>query len=243
MNYRLISILLLFVFALFACQKTEEKKAENTMPVSGHKVKVVEVIQATSYTYLKVEEDGKDYWMAISKSDNIKEDDVIYYNTALEMKNFKSEDLDRTFDTILFVDKISDKPIMSPHGMPAPSSAMQRKSVEKDPSISIKPVSGGISIAELYTNSTAYSGKSVKVKGKVTKVNAEIMGKNWVHIQDGTEYNGQYDLTITTQEKVNVGDVVVFEGIIGLNKDFGFGYAYDILMENAKVLENESVVL
>jgi hypothetical protein len=69
------------------------------------------------------------------------------------------------------------------------------------------------------------------------------MGKNWVHIQDGTEYNGQYDLTITTQEKVNVGDVVVFEGIISLNKDFGFGYAYDILMENAKVLENESVVL
>lgn len=242
MKYRLISILSLFIITLFACQKTEENKADNKMPVSGHKVKVVEVIQATAYTYLKVEENDKVYWMAINKSETIKEDDVIYYNIALEMKNFKSEDLNRTFDRILFVEKVSDKPIMSPHPMPM-QSAMKRRSVDKDPSVSIEPVSGGISIAELYTNSSSYSGKLIKIKGKVTKVNSSIMDRNWVHVQDGTEHDGKYDLTITTQENVKVGDVVVFEGMISLNKDFGFGYAYDILMEEAKVLENETINL
>ncbi|MEJ2542476.1 MAG: GW dipeptide domain-containing protein [Calditrichaceae bacterium] len=242
MKYRLISILSLFIITLFSCQKTEESKADNKMPVSSHKVEVVEVIQATAYTYLKVEENDKEYWMAINKSETINEDDVIYYNIALEMKNFKSEDLDRTFDRILFVEKISDKPIMSPHPMPN-QSAMKRRSVDRDPSISIEPVSGGISIAELYTNPNSYSGKVIKVKGKVTKVNSAIMDRNWVHIQDGTEENGNYDLTVTTQEQVNVGDVVAFEGMISLNKDFGFGYAYDILMEEAKVLENETITL
>ena len=242
MKYILISIFALFIIASFACQKTEENKAEQTMPVSGHKVKVVEVIQATSYTYLKVDENDKEYWMAINKTETIKEDDVIYYNVALEMKNFKSEDLDRTFETILFVEKISDKPITSPHGMSAQPS-MQKKPLEKDPSISIEPVTGGISIAELYTNGPSYSGKLIKIKGQVTKVNSAIMGKNWVHLQDGSEYNGQFDLTITTQENVSVGDIVVFEGMISLNKDFGFGYAYDILMEEAKLLENKNIAL
>ncbi len=226
----------------FACQKTEENKPDSKMPISGHKVKVLEVIQANAYTYLNVEENDKEYWMAIAKSNSVKEDDVIYYNIALEMKDFKSEDLDRTFETILFVEKISDKPLSSPHGMPA-QSAMQRKAIEKDPSISIEPVSGGIFISELFANSSSCSGKLIKIKGQVTKVNSAIMGKNWVHLQDGSEHNGQFDLTVTTQAKVNIGDVVVFEGMISLNKDFGFGYAYDILMEEAKLIENETVAL
>ncbi|MBN1407330.1 MAG: SH3-like domain-containing protein [Calditrichaceae bacterium] len=242
MNYKLISILSLFIITLFACQKSNDDKPDNTKAESGHKVKVVEVTQAKAYTYLKVKENSKEYWMAINKSETIKEDDIIYYNIGLEMKNFKSEDLNRIFDTILFVEKISDSPMSSPHNMPA-QQIMPKKPLEKDPSISIEPISGSISIAELYNNSRSYSGKKIKIKGKVTKVNPAIMGKNWVHLQDGSEYKGQYDLTITTQEKVNVGDVVVFEGIISLNKDFGFGYAYGILMEEANLLENQTIAL
>ena len=241
MNYKIYSIL--FFFIIFSCQKGEENKTDNTIPVIGHKVKILEVIQANSYTYLKVEENNnKEYWMAIAKSTAIKENDIIYYNIALEMKNFKSDDLDRTFETILFVDNISDKPIKSPHGMPA-QSPMQRKTSKKDASISIDPISGGITIAELYANSGSYSNKEIKIKGQVTKVNTEIMGRNWVHLQDGSEHNGQFDLTVTTQANVKVGDIVVFEGVINLNKDFGAGYSYDIIMEEAKLIDNESIAL
>lgn len=240
MNYKLYSIL--FIFIIWGCQKVEENKADDIKPAISHKVKVLEVIQANSYTYLKVEERNKEYWMAIAKSISIKEDDIIYYNIALEMKNFKSEDLDRTFETILFVDNISDKPIKSPHKMPV-RSPMQRRTSEKDTSISIDPISGGIKIAELYANSESYSNKETKIKGQVTKVNTAIMGRNWVHIQDGSEHDGKFDLTVTTQANVKVGDIVVFEGIINLNKDFGAGYIYDLIMEEAKLINNESITL
>ena len=71
------------------------------------------------------------------------------------------------------------------------------------------------------------------MRGKVTKVNSGILGKNWVHIQDGTEAEGNFDLTVTTQETAKVGDVVVVQGKITLNKDFGSGYKYDVIMEEA----------
>ena len=64
------------------------------------------------------------------------------------------------------------------------------------------------------------------------------MGRNWVHIQDGTEYNGKFDLAITTKDMVNKGETVVFEGPIQLNRDFGAGYTYDVIMENARLLSN-----
>ena len=100
--------------------------------------------------------------------------------------------------------------------------------------ISIEPVEGGISIGELFSNKDSYANKTVLIKGHVTKVNRGIMGSNWVHLQDGTSGSGKYDLTITTQDEVSVGDIVTFEGMIVLNKDFGSGYAYDVLMEKAK---------
>ena len=61
------------------------------------------------------------------------------------------------------------------------------------------------------------------------------MDRNWIHIQDGTSDNGNFDLTITTNEEVVVNDVVVFKGKITLNKDFGAGYSYEVIMEEAKV--------
>jgi hypothetical protein len=94
---------------------------------------------------------------------------------------------------------------------------------------------GGVSIAELYKNRNNYASKKVRVKGKVVKVNNEVMGKNWVHIQDGTNDSGNFDLTVTTLEFAKVDDVVEFEGTIILNKDFGSGYFYELLMEGGTI--------
>ena len=61
------------------------------------------------------------------------------------------------------------------------------------------------------------------------------MGKNWIHIQDGTDYEGSFDLTVTSNSTVAVDDIVVVEGKVILDKDFGFGYKYDILVVQADI--------
>jgi len=108
-----------------------------------------------------------------------------------------------------------------------------RVSTEKI-NVSIEPCADCITIANLIENKKTWSDKVIKIRGKVTKYNPSIMGKNWVHIQDGTEYGKEFDLTITTDIAVEVGDTVTFEGTIVLDKDFGYGYKYNVLMEDGK---------
>jgi hypothetical protein len=100
-------------------------------------------------------------------------------------------------------------------------------------SIDIAPVEGSIELSELFLNKDKYNGKVVQVTGKCVKVNPMIMGRNWVHIQDGSAEGP--DLTVTTTANVQLNDIVSFEGIIALNKDFGAGYKYDIIMEQARL--------
>jgi hypothetical protein len=104
--------------------------------------------------------------------------------------------------------------------------------------IKVEKAEGGISIGELFAGKESYSGKTVKVRGEVTKVNLGIMGRNWIHIQDGTADGNNYDLTITTDREASVGDVVTFEGTVTVNKDFGSGYSYEVIIEEAKVIAN-----
>lgn len=100
--------------------------------------------------------------------------------------------------------------------------------------IVVEPCGECIKIAKLLADRQSYSGKIIKIKGKVTKYNPAIMGKNWVHIQDGSEFQGEFDLTITTDIKASIGDIIIFEGKIVLDKDFGYGYFYKVLMEDGK---------
>jgi hypothetical protein len=99
----------------------------------------------------------------------------------------------------------------------------------------IDPPTGGISVDELFKNRQKYDGQIVKVKGKCVKLNTNIMNRNWIHLQDGS-MTDEGDLTVTTIDKVALGDIVAFEGKITLNKDFGAGYKYDIIMEEARLL-------
>jgi hypothetical protein len=102
--------------------------------------------------------------------------------------------------------------------------------------VTVEPCDGCTTIAKLLENKKSLAGTIIRVKGKITKYNPSIMGKNWVHIQDGTEFDGGFDLIITTLEQLTVGSTVTFEGKIVLDKDFGYGYAYSIMMEEAKVV-------
>ena len=99
--------------------------------------------------------------------------------------------------------------------------------------IHVEKAPNGITIADLYKNRNNYTNKKVIVRGQVVKINNAIMDRNWVHIKDGTSDAGKSDLTFTTQEDVSVGDILTFEGVVALDKEFGKGYVYPLVVENA----------
>jgi hypothetical protein len=113
----------------------------------------------------------------------------------------------------------------------------QGKVVTAKAVVKVEPCADCITIAKLLAGKQAYGGKVIKVKGQVTKYNAGIMGKNWVHIQDGTEFEDGFDLTVTTNGTAAMGEIVTFEGKIALDKDFGYGYSYPVMMEDAKPVQ------
>jgi hypothetical protein len=227
-------ILMASIILLSASCKLKNKANENLAP-NVHKVTALEVIQSSNYTYIRVTEEGKETWIAIAKQE-VEQGKSYYYQPSIEMANFESKELKRTFSTILFVDKFSEMPILPAEKFTIadPPKGVQ-PAVAKE-GIKVEKVKGGITIAELYANKDSYTGKTVKIKGEVVKYNAEIMGRNWIHIQDGTNNNGAFDLTITTGDATKVGDVVTFQGTVALKKDFGAGYFYEVIVENGKLL-------
>ena len=239
MKLTLTVISILLVLASLSCRDNkQEQQAQQQQTQQGaatidiHTVVVQEVIQATAYTYLKVKEADREFWMAINKRE-IEVGATISFAGALEMNNFQSKDLQRTFEKIYFVSRIvGDESTATQQSMSMPH--QMKPDLEKK-EVSVEPAEGGITIGELFINRDSYADKTVLIKGQVTKVNRAIMDKNWVHIQDGTGDSDNFDLTVTTEEEVNVGDVVTFEGKIALNKDFGAGYSYEVIMEQAKL--------
>lgn len=241
MNYYKI-ILFVVITGLLIVGCSDDKKedlskqsAQPGMSSQTHKVVVKDILQANAYTYLLVDELGDDVWLAVTRRDNVEKGMTLYYDDAMEMTNFYSTDLDRTFESVLFVQTIGDQPLTVNPGM---GGMMPHSNVkpEADANISVKPAEGGVTIAQLFENKKSYEGKSVKIRAKVVKVNLGIMGRNWIHIQDGTGDGSNYDLTVTSNDNARVGEVVVVEGFVTLDKDFGSGYKYDMILEDSKVI-------
>lgn len=230
MRFRIVTLIIVsLIFS--ACSKNEEQSKENkAVNPNQHQATVMEVIQVTDYTYLHVTENGNAYWIAAPKAE-FKVGEVILYSKSMEMKNFESKELKKTFESILFIDNASVK--LGEGIMNEP----MKPSISKE-DVKVEPVSGGVTLAQIFADPEKYSNKTVKVKGKVVKINSGIMKRNWIHIQDGTNYQDNFDLTVTTNDNVTNGEIVVFEGKIVLNKDFGYGYAYKVLMEDAKASKN-----
>ena len=205
------------------------KKAVN----EKHKVVALESLDAGSYTYVKVSEGDNEYWVAVPQA-KIEIGKTYYYNGGLEMVDFKSSELDRIFDKVLFLENFRSDEVKE-NTKTVNEAVHQKKEIENKVEIVIEKPKGGTSIKDLFTNVKAFSDKEIIVKGKVVKVNRNILEKNWVHVQDGTNFEGKSSLTITTIDSVNVGDIVTFKGVITLNKDFGQGYVYPVLMEKGQI--------
>jgi len=231
---KLNTLVLLTCVCLFAVScKMKNKSGENLAP-NVHQVTAEEVIQASGYTYVRVSEENKETWIAITRQE-VEKGKSYYYQPSIEMTDFVSKELKRTFKTIVFVDKFSDQPITLNKPKIANMPKGAQPAIAKE-GLKVDRAEGGITIAELYANKDSYAGKTVRIKGEVVKYNEGILGKNWAHIQDGSNDNGSFDVAVTTNDITKVGSVITFEGTVSLKKDFGYGYFYEVLIENGKLI-------
>ena len=217
----------LLILVLFAFAVKAQQNAHATANI--HKFVVDEVLQTTSYTYLLANENGRQQWLALPRVE-AKVGEVYYYQEGIEMKDFKSSELDRTFASVLFISGVQNastlQPDTPPQEPPAPTTGGQI----------IAQAEGSITIAELIANKDKYAGKEVVLRGRVVKYNPKIMGKNWLHLQDGSGADGKSDITVTTDMVTKVGEIITIKGTVVLNKDIGSGYFYEIIIENATIL-------
>jgi hypothetical protein len=232
-------ILLLAAVAFwFGCEPKQGKSVEDVPQTTSdsHSIVVQEVLQANSYTYLHGADGDQIIWMAIPKRE-VEVGKTYYFVPGMEMKDFKSKDLDREFESIFFISGISETPDLENKidgkGVMPQDEFHTKQDPTQQQELSIQPEEGVTSVGTLYAHREEYENKKIKVKGVVTKFNPEIMDKNWVHIQDGSGDEKGFDLTITTLDNVGVGSIATFEGVLVLNKDFGHGYKYDLLLQDA----------
>lgn len=201
------------------------------------KGEVLEVQDVENYTYLRLQTKDGETWAAVRKTALKKGDKVTIENVTV-MSNFESKTLKRTFPTILF------GALSGTAGGAGPTSGFSAMHAAPQPSVDLENIkvakangANARTVAEVVTKSAELQEKTVLVRGKVVKYTAEIMGKNWIHLRDGSgsAANGSNDILVTSTDQTKAGDVVTAKGIVRTNKDFGAGYAYKVLIEEAKL--------
>ncbi len=219
-----------------------------TATVSGI---VEETLDASDYTYLRLKTDGGETWAAVTKT-SVKKGERVTVVNAMSMDGFESKTLNRKFEHIVFGNLASGAAAVpapvSAHGTASEAPlkaqmAAQHEAVAGGPpevrDVVVAKAEGkdARTVAQVFAERLSLKGKTVFVRGKVVKANSSIMGRNWIHIRDGSGSRDKKDddLTVTTQDGVAVGDVVLVKGVVHVDRDFGAGYAYPVVVEDAKV--------
>jgi hypothetical protein len=191
---------------------------------------VLEVRDVDSYTYLRLQTKDGETWAAVSKAP-VKKGAEVTIGDATEMRNFESKSLKKTFDKIIFGSLGgSAAGAMSPH-------AGMGKSAPDVGDVNVPKASGANArtVAEIAGKAGELKDKPVLVRGKVVKYNPGIMGKNWIHLRDGSgsAADNTNDILVTSANEARLGDVVTAKGVVRTDKDFGAGYVYKVLVEDA----------
>lgn len=191
---------------------------------------VLETMDSGGYTYIKLKTAGGEKWAAVSQTPVTVGTDVTLAISA-EINGFVSKTLNRTFDSILFCSMTGEAATGSPHGGGAGTKG------KIDLPIAKAEGETGRTIEQIYQQKAELKDKPVAVRGKVVKYTGGVLGKNWIHLQDGSgsEEAGTFDVAVTTDGEAKVGDVVLVQGVVHLDKDFGSGYSYGLIIEEAKL--------
>ncbi len=241
-------LLIASLLATLQCANADDAAA------SGFSGKVIETTNTAGYTYVLVDTGSQKLWAATTEF-AVKVGDAVAVASGVPMTNYHSKSLNRDFDVVYFTggitlsgSSVGAAPALPPGHPPLPTAPAQAlppghpaltgpATSAKIDLAGIKRADGGKTVAEIFAAQTKLAGKTVSVRGKVVKYNAQILGKNWLHLQDGSgsaEKNNN-DLTVTTAADAKLGDTVLVTGKVSTKKDFGAGYKYDVILEDAKV--------
>jgi len=219
--------------------ETPHTTPSDAVPPSGHNQSrlygvVKETFDSGGYTYVLLDSGKQTFWAAGPKTP-LSAGAMAGISTRMPMRHYHSKTLNRDFDLIYFTDHIStdtpghEKPPaideLDPHAGIARAPAAQ-------PVAGIEKADNGKTIDEIFKQQKQLAGKTVRVRGKVVKFTRQVLGRNWIHIRDGS--TGR-DLTLTTHDSAALDDIIVAEGVLGLGKDFGYGYVYDVILEESRL--------
>lgn len=209
---------------------------------------VLEVLDVSGYTYLRLKTASGETWAAVSTTP-VKKGAKVLISNAMPMENFESRALGRRFDRIVFgqINAPGSTTAGTPAakgGMPSMMQALPGAAPRHGAPVDAEPVkvakaSGpeARTVAEVVQGKSGLKDKPVLVQARVVKVNKGILGKNWLHVQDGSgkAQEGTHDLLVTTQDLAAVGDIVTVRGTVRTDITIGPGYAYEVLVEDAKL--------
>jgi len=247
------SLLLLLAFA--GCQSNGDTDSTASATVSAARDaaapaaeaagtftgEVIETMNAGGYTYVQVDTGSETIWAA-GPQQSMATGTRVEISKAMPMRGFRSETLEQTFDVLYFVGAFEPEGEHGhaeaggdPHGG-SMMGGQASPTAATDAPIDLGGIApAGQTVAAVHANKADLAGQTIRVRGKVVKALSGIMGSNWLHIQDGTGEAGSNDLTVTTSEMVEVGSTVVVEGVLSVDRDFGAGYKYTVIIENADV--------
>jgi hypothetical protein len=225
-----------FAVLMFVCiaWAADMPASAPSAPVIG---KVLEVKDVDSYTYLRLKTKDGEIWAAVAKAPVKVGADVTVENPMV-MNNFESKTLNKKFDRIVFGTIAGSAASPAAGGDMAAMHAGIAKAVDVGP-LNVAKATGpdARTVAEINARKADLKGKPVVVRGKVVKFTPEVLGKNWIHLRDGSgsAADGSNDILVTTLDETKIGDVVLVKGVVQTDRDLGSGYSYKVLIEEAKL--------
>jgi hypothetical protein len=204
---------------------------------------VLETLAAPPYSYLRLKTPSGEVWAAVPAND-LKVGASVAVTVQIRMEKFESPSLKRTFSPLV-MGTLGGTPApgaalpAGAHPMTAPAMAVPGTPAPPDEKVAKAAGADAHTVAELFARSKALANATVTVKGKVVKYNEGIMGKNWIHLRDGSgaAASRDNDLTVTTKDASKLGDVVTVKGVVHVDKDFGMGYTYPVIIEDGKIVK------
>lgn len=240
-----VGLLVVLGAAAIASARAEDRFVAKVTSTAGDPAgKVIETMNAASYTYVLIDTGAKKVWAAAPQF-SVKVGDTVALTGAMPMTNYQSRALNRTFDLVYFSGNVTVNGVAVAGAGAAPKASAGNLPPGHPPTsrgpgavdlAGIKRAENGQTVEEIIKGKARFAGKRIAVRARVVKYNAGILGKNWLHIRDGSGAEGTNDLTVTTSATAKVGDLVLVTGVLSVDRDFGSGYRYGLIVEDASVV-------
>jgi Tfp pilus assembly major pilin PilA len=229
---------------IFNTSPTNEDSTYQNTTISDdlHTVVVNEILPTEKYMYLYVSEGGEKFWIA-TRTKDVKVGETYYYKGGLLKTNFESKEYNRVFEKVYLISNLVSTDHSNNASVKDITDYSKTKSQYTEPTkVDVETHTnkkvehkGSIKIAELVKDPKRYAGTTIQLSGICTKINAGIMDRNWIHIKDGSK--DDFDLVITSNTFIPEGKAITMKALVTLNKDFGAGYKYDLILENGTLVK------